>query len=133
VGTEMLFQNVSPWMPYRCLDCWGRFWVFKPSVKKKVGIIICFLLIILAGPFLIGNLYGKIKPVPKPSHQKEDFPQASAEKAEAVIDKFSPRPAATDAQPLQVSGNKVNMPALIPKPSLESVKDAKFKTDHAHP
>lgn len=64
-GMEKLFKYFYPRAPYRCKECWSRFWVFenpfKTTLSKLIaGLAVCMLIFLLSWPFLPFN---KTEPV----------------------------------------------------------------------
>jgi hypothetical protein len=59
-GLEKFFRYIIPRTPYRCKECWGRFWIFenpfrKTAVRIAGGCILCILLLIFVWPLLFGQ------------------------------------------------------------------------------
>lgn len=59
-GMEKIFKYVYPRTPYRCKECWSRFWIFENPFKTTLskataGFAACILILLISWPFLAFN------------------------------------------------------------------------------
>ncbi len=71
-GTEKILKYMVPWVPYRCKECWTRFWKFRNPLKGLVSklAVVLLLLLIGAGVWYFGPFRDKGVP-PQPEQPKE--------------------------------------------------------------
>ncbi|QTA84331.1 AMIN domain-containing protein [Desulfonema magnum] len=74
-GVEKFTQYLWPKAPYRCKECWTRFWKFKSASKIIVGLsVVVIPLLCLAAAMWFFFLRGEQKtPPPRFSEEKEIF------------------------------------------------------------
>jgi len=65
-GMEKLFKYVYPRAPYRCKECWSRFWIFENPFKTNsskviAGFAACLLIFLISWPFLPFNKKEPVK------------------------------------------------------------------------
>ncbi len=104
-GPEKVLRYVYPWMPYRCKECWSRFWRFNTpfrtrSARIAAGVIIVLLLVLLFLP--LGLLPDRDQGPPAGDEPDTPRPVASpvAEIEDEVPDPevtFTPPPVTTAA------------------------------------
>ncbi len=81
LGTERYYRYLYPKTPYRCKDCWERFWLFTNplnSMRTRLTALLIFLLILL--PFL----WPDKTPSPPPVSRRKPGVSVTAPKKEGT-------------------------------------------------
>ena len=59
-GGEKILRYFYPRAPYRCKECWNRFWVFKNPFDTTVSkLIVLAIILIIAVPLYLANYQKK--------------------------------------------------------------------------
>lgn len=129
-GAERLVRYIVPRAPYRCKDCWSRFWRFE-SPWKTAGAKIGALAVVLALVGLIGLPFWsrnatKAPPKPETEPRGESFtlpvPTHRAPQRAYDPEMDGPRTAATDVPETNVAPAAPVAPPPVPEsPSVPAV------------
>jgi hypothetical protein len=64
-GMEKILRYVYPRVPYRCKECWSRFWKLENPMKSPVWkVAICLIILIIAAIVTVAVMKDRSKPKP---------------------------------------------------------------------